>query len=323
MTFVSCEDNAPQSISEIQHYMVQDANIILLTLDGVRYEEFFNKDIFKNYWLKYAKESIVLGDPKHKSKLRVANPLIFSLPAYKTMHLGARTLCFTNKCTFTKKETLSEKLIRVNNWHYTKVAVISSWFKVCYAATQSMDNILHSCGQESLDLIGHEKINIQQKKDPPNWNGRKDKYTFAHGMKFIENNKPRFLHLSLLDSDEHAHQGEWDKYISSLRTYDLYINRLFTLLTKMKDYGSKTTVIITTDHGRGKGKKWKSHGTNWHARKIWMTLRGPDIPQIGSISHKREINHLHIRPFIEMLLGIDDIKGAERINKLLSQNLAE
>mgnify|MGYP003974989095 FL=1 len=246
-----------------------------------------------------------------------------SLPAYKTIHSGKRSFCFTNNCGFPKEETLSEKLLRVHNWHQSKVAIISSWFNICYSAVRSLKNVLNSCGNKPLRLSDHDEININQTIDLPSWEGRKDKYTFQHAVKYIINHRPRFLHLALLDSDEWAHKNDWKNYIKSLKKYDLYIDQLFKLLENLGDYGNKTTVIITTDHGRGKGKKWTSHGKTWHARKIWMALKGPNIPHKGPIDHKYEVNHLHIRPIIELLLGVKDIYGKKRILKLFKDQLIQ
>ncbi|MCO4793662.1 MAG: sulfatase-like hydrolase/transferase [Bacteriovoracaceae bacterium] len=311
---LSCRESA---ITEFQSRVGDKGNVILLTLDGVRYEEFFNKDIFRTFWDEHASKGIVLGDPKKKSRARIANTVMLSLPGYKTMHEGSRVWCRTNKCGPSKKETLGEKLKRVKSWNNHEVGIISSWGKICDAAMRKERSLFHSCGDMKVKLPGHFYLNEMQEADTPIWGGRYDKYTFEHGMKFIEDKKPRFLHLSLLDSDEYAHDDEWDGYMRSLYNYDLYIDRLYTLLDQMGEYGKNTTVIITTDHGRGKGDKWTGHFFNWNSRKIWMVVKGPHVPARGSISHKRKITHLHIRPFTELMLGIKEIKGKHRILDLI------
>lgn len=304
-------------IEEFQSKIGQNGNVILFTLDGVRYEEFFNKDLLPTFWREHAEKGIVLGDPKKKSKVRIANTVMLSLPGYKTMHKGGRVLCRTNKCGPAKVETLGEKLQRMKGWSGTDISIISSWHKICDAAMRQKRTLFHSCGDKKIDLPGHFYTNEMQEADPPIWGGRYDKYTFEHGMKIIENHRPRFMHLSLLDSDEYAHSGDWDGYIRSIQKYDDYIDQLYALLDQMGEYGENTTVIITTDHGRGKGDKWEGHFFNLNSRKIWMVIKGPHVPAKGSISHKRKISHLHIRPFIELMLGVKKIKGKHRLLDLI------
>lgn len=312
--FSSCRQD---STRDIQDNLTGNANVILFTLDGVRYEEFFDKQIFEKFWRVHAKKGIVLGDPSRSSKVRTANTVSLSLPAYRTIHTGERTWCRTNNCDHVRTETLMEKLNRVKNWDHKKVAVISSWKKICRAAMREESSVYHNCSNTPLEEPGHEDLNTQQESDLPPWNhARRDKYTFEHGLRFIKNQRPRFLHLSLLDSDKFAHDRDWNSYIASLRTYDDYIERLYGLLEGMGEYGKKTTVIITTDHGRNAKDRFHSHVLSWHARKIWMVIKGADIPARGSLSHNKKITHLHIRPFTELLLGVKEIKGKNRLFNL-------
>lgn len=277
----------------------QGQNIILITLDGVRYQEFFNKEIFPKFWSEHAKQGIVLGDPSKKSKVRVANIMSLSLPAYRTIHTGRRTLCKTNNCKHTKRKTVSEVISKKLNLPFEKVAVIGSWKNICRAAMRKDESILHSCGLEPFPLPGHEGINVKSVNDLPVWeNAKKDKYTWQHGFKYIKDHKPRLLTLSFDDSDEYGHDKMWNGYIQSLKDYDNKIDELFKLLSSMGEYGKNTLVFITTDHGRGK-KRWWGHTLMRQARPIWMYLKGPGIPAKGSISHKKKITHLHIKPFIE------------------------
>ena len=305
-------------MTTIQEGLTKDANVVLLTLDGVRYQEFFDKKIFTRYWNSYASKGIVIGDPDQKSKVKVSNLMVLSLPGYRSMHLGSRSFCYSNNCGNVKRQTVGEKVLEQLSLASEKVAIISSWSMVCKAGMQKESKLFNSCGDRPVESNGHEEINTQQAGDhPTKWSGRFDKYTFAHGIKYLEQKKPRFMHLSLLDSDEHAHDDNWKGYLNSLKAYDLYIDRLFKKLLELGEYGKRTTVIITTDHGRGKGKKWTGHTLSPAAAKIFMAFHGPDIPNKGSVSHKKKITHLHLRPLIELILGLKKIKGRHRLSDLV------
>ena len=291
-------------LSSCRDFQPRGKNVIFITLDGVRYQEFFNKDIFKKFWDQHASKGIVLGDPDKKSKVRVANIMSLSLPAYRTIHTGRRTLCKTNNCKHTKRETFSERIKKKLNLPHHKIAILGSWDAICRGAMRKSKAVLHSCGTEDFPVEGHEELNFKSQTDLPVWkNARLDKYTWAHGFKYIKEHEPRLLTLSMDDSDEYGHDKEWENYLQSLREYDQKIHELFKLLKTMGEYGENTLVFITTDHGRGK-KKWWGHTLMRQARPIWMSLAGPGIPAKGSISHRKKVTHLDIKPFIEKYLGV-------------------
>ncbi len=53
-----------------------------------------------------------------------------------------------------------------------------------------------------------------------------------------------------------------------------------------EQYREKTTMIITTDHGRGTSPKdtWRHHGNKVsNAGQIWIAIIGPDSPALGEI----------------------------------------
>ncbi len=227
-----------------------------------------------------------------------------SLPAYITIHTGKRTLCKTNDCGHIKRESLSEKVRRKLVLPFEKVAVLGSWNGICRGALRENSLVLNSCGDTDFILPGHEDINLESRKNPPVWdNARLDKYTWQHGFRYIKNHRPKLITLSMNDSDEYGHDRQWDNYIKSLKAYDQKIHELFLLLDSMPEYKKDTMVFITTDHGRGK-KRWWGHTLMRQARPIWMFLTGPGIPKKGSISHKKKVTHLQIKPFIEGFLGI-------------------
>ena len=73
-------------------------------------------------------------------------------------------------------------------------------------------------------------------------------------------------------------------------------------------YKNKTTLIITTDHGRGKylNDKWGSHGaTIPNAQNVWAAIIGPDTPSKGEITNSKTIYTNQIAATIAHLLGFD------------------
>jgi hypothetical protein len=58
---------------------------------------------------------------------------------------------------------------------------------------------------------------------------------------------------------------------------------LWAQLQSNPSYKDQTTLIISTDHGRGSGPEdWKEHGTGQPgSENIWIAVIGPDTPALG------------------------------------------
>lgn len=297
-------------------------NAILVTLDGVRWQEFFHgidaqlggttaagTPIFSSFWSELATESIVFGDRRSADDLIVANTELISLPAYQSIMAGSVQDCLTNHCGRVRTETLQERLVRELNLRKTDVATIASWDRIADAVESREGVSFVNAGLIPLDDQTQDPelnaLNRQQVKDSPPWdNARYDKYTFAHAMRYLKTHRPRFMFISLNDSDELAHRGQYQSYIKTLHLYDRWIKELVMTLKGMGDYGANTTLIVTTDHGRGDGSSWTEHGARFpEAKYIWLFGRGPFIQQ-NRATFGSGYSHLDIRPTIEAALGL-------------------
>jgi len=194
------------------------------------------------------------------------------------------------------------------------VATIASWDKVGRAVEHKRGAHFVNAGKVLLvdpeGLAGADEINAAQGATGPTEEARWDEHTFAHGIRYLQAHRPRFLHISLNDSDEYGHLGDLPAYLESLRTYDRNMIALVDALESMGTYGQRTTLIVTTDHGRGSADRWKSHGANPESAAIWMYARGPHTLQAGIRKDGGEFTHLDLRPTIERLLGLCPLDGA-------------
>ncbi|MEO5970256.1 MAG: alkaline phosphatase family protein [Bdellovibrionia bacterium] len=314
---------------------ISKPNVILLMLDGVRWQEFFHGSdplldlgvnepkIFKYIKSTIGNGSFISGDRKNGSEATISNTRLISLPAYQSIMAGKTTACKFNSCGRISVETLQENILTKLNLQKTEVATIASWDEILNAVEHQEGRTFVNAGvrevREGVVDSTTVLLNKKQKEDSPSWDGRKDEYTFAHAINYLKNNKPRFLFISLNDSDEWAHKGNYPQYISTLKGYDDKIKNLFDTLNEMDDYGRSTTVIITTDHGRGNGNSWGGHGTGTPESKyIWIYGRNPGKNLMNGSNKTSKSNrveqkngvgaggytHLDIRPTIEKLLGL-------------------
>src|SRR5262249_41676944 len=117
----------------------------------------------------------------------------------------------------------------------------------------------------------------------------------------------RFMFISLNDSDEWGHKGEYGSYVESLRQYDQWLKELIMTLEQMGEYGEHTTLLVTTDHGRGELGNWKNHGPLISDSKfIWLYGRSPYTRKQAVLPVER-YTHIDIRPTIEAALRLTPV----------------
>ncbi len=126
-------------------------------------------------------------------------------------------------------------------------------------------------------------------------------------LEFIETHRPKFFYLSLGEMDDWAHERRYDRYLETIHLFDDALGELWTLLQSMETYRGKSTVIITTDHGRGKSlDDWPSHGGNVPGSdETWIAVLGPDTPAHGEIADAPEYSQSHIASTILAFYGLD------------------
>lgn len=266
-------------------------NVIFITWDGVRWQDFFTRDAsapFKQLWSKHAPRCTVFGDPSKGQRFDASNAAFKSLPSYQELMVGGPVPCANNGCGRVKSETLVDGLVRAGFGE--RMAVVASWDEIRDAVSSSAKEL------PFVDVGRHDG-------DPPApWGeARRDADTWRRAMAALEK-RPRFLWISLNDADEWAHRGSRDTYLSTLSRYDTWFDELVTKLAGMKGYGERTTIIVTTDHGRGDGADWTTHNASLPmAKQIFAFALGPGT---GGAARVELANHHAVRPTIEALLGV-------------------
>jgi phosphopentomutase len=91
------------------------------------------------------------------------------------------------------------------------------------------------------------------------------------------------MYVSFGETDDWAHQRRYDLVLDDLHALDDWFHELWTTLQGVPAYRGSTTLIITTDHGRGRTPRdWTDHGDDVPgAGEIWLAVIGPDTPDVG------------------------------------------
>ncbi|MBL0171179.1 MAG: alkaline phosphatase family protein [Gemmatimonadaceae bacterium] len=93
---------------------------------------------------------------------------------------------------------------------------------------------------------------------------------------------PRVLFIGYGETDNWAHADRYDRYLQSAHQVDAYLAELWANVQANPATRDSTTLIVTTDHGRGAGLRWTEHGADVDgAERIWIAVMGPGIPALG------------------------------------------
>ena len=216
------------------------------------------------------------------SKVNLTNKMLFSFPGYNEILTGKAddSSINSNDKIPNPNETVLEQYAK--NYNPTKVAAFASWDVFDYIINEERSNVYTNCGFEpssDFPLSSDEKLlNQLQKQISSPWETvRLDGFTHQFAKAYINKHKPNLIFISYGETDDFAHDGDYESYLKSIKNTDALIKDLWEfcehfyfnvdgLVNRYNYYKDKTTFIITTDHGRGTNpiESWKSHGIRSH-----------------------------------------------------------
>jgi len=274
-------------------------NIILITLDGVRWQEVFNgvdlelienkkftknsallKEMFLSddnkkrqqkllpFFGNYInKKGILIGNKNEGSVLKLTNDQLFSYPGYNEILTGfADSSITSNDKIYNKNKTILE-LLNSNENYSGRVAAFCSWDVFPFIINDKRSGVPVSAGYSNLESDKLSKLesfieNYQTMMPLFRDNVRYDLFTHILSMEHIRNRTPKAVYISYDETDSFSHAGSYDDYIGSLHNTDKMIEELWTYLQDQPFYKDNTYMFITTDHGRGDGDVTNSMWTN-------------------------------------------------------------
>jgi len=314
-------------------------NVFIITLDGVRWQEIFkgadsallqNKDFVKNvdlmlqqfwditpeqrrrrllpfFWSVIAKQGQLMGNRDIENKVNVDNRYKISYPGYNEIFTGYPDKIFIPNLALNNPNSNVLAFLNNQKEYKGKVAAFCSWRMFPFILNEKKSKLLVNAGYEALtDSDGANLvINSIQKNIAHVGNTRHDLLTYEAAKNYIEMHHPKVLYLGLGETDEFAHHGAYDKYLQKLHQADAMIAELWYLVQTDPFYKNNTSLIITTDHGRGrKASNWHTHGF-WIAGsgETWLAMLGNGIEAAGELTQKQQVYQKQIASTISSLLG--------------------
>ncbi len=315
-------------------------NIFIITTDGFRWQEVFTgadsilisnphyttdtaltmdmywdasaierrKKLMPFLWNVVAKKGQLFGNRLLGNKMDMKNIYKISYPGYNEIFTGHADLRFIpntkiNNTNINVLEYLNQQPAYAGN-----VAVFSSWNVFPYILNEQRSNLPVNSGYEMMEedtLTNNTIINKVQSGCPVKNHTRLDMLTYVSAREYITAKHPRILFLGLGETDESAHEGQYDRYLQQATMVDKMIADLWYYVQTDPFYKDNTTFIITTDHGRGNiSKSWHTHGLfTKGSGETWLAIIGAGIAPAGEINDNQQHYGNQIVQTIAKLLG--------------------
>lgn len=298
LTLASCRSPAPEA----------PQNLILVTIDGLRWQEFFGgaeaglidpedggvsdpevmrrENLLPFLWGTVARHGQIFGASETAPAL-VTNGLNFSFPGYAEMLCGvADSRVDSNDKRANPNPTVFGYLNRLPGFA-GRVGVVASWDVFAWIHNSQSNGVFAQAGWNPMaggDADPRVRaFNQRQAGLPRLWpSACFDALTIDAALLYLEREQPRVLHIAFDETDEWAHERRYDLYLDAARRTDEFIQRLWQKLQSMPAYRDRTTLLVTTDHGRGDGREWIRHGKAVRgSERIWIAAMGPGILPLG------------------------------------------
>ncbi len=344
---VCCAVLALDSIGSSARQPPSIANVLVVTMDGMRWQEVFGglqaemltkeaggvsdatplhqrfggataaqrrEKLMPFLWTTVAKSGQIFGDPSHNSIARVTNGLWFSYPGYNEMLSGfPDPRVDSNDRNWNPNVTVLEWLNHRPGYR-ARVAAFASWELLPWILNEKRSGIPCNGDGPPVTKAGTERerlINDFSADLPPYWGEtRFDAPTGFGALEYLRNHQPRVLYVMLGETDEWAHGRRYDLYLDSAQRNDRFIRRLWETAQSMSQYANRTALVLATDHGRGEtARDWTDHGRKVPAaERIWMAVMGPGVRYLG-IRTGVTVTQSQVAATVAALLGEDYTKA--------------
>jgi len=349
----SCTSAKAQIEPMVEKIVVDDSQkVILITIDGLRWQELFsgadsllvaNTDYVKDtislkkkfwnsdfkerrkalmpfFWNTIAKEGAIYGNREFENKVDITNKHGFSYPGYNEILCGFADDVRVNSNDKNPNPNVTV-LEYLNNTDQLKgkIAAFASWDVFPYIINEERSGIPVNAGFEPVTDNPNttEKIlnKCQSETHSPWHNVRLDVYTHNYALEHLKKKHPKLLYIAYGETDDFGHDGRYDFYLEAAKRTDDFIKELWNFTQQDPFYKNNTTIIITTDHGRGTQplEEWKSHGygLKYHdveynikgSEETWIVLLGNQIQAKGEVKNKGQLYNSQIASTIAYLLG--------------------
>jgi hypothetical protein len=325
-------------------------NVILVTTDGLRWQEVFRgaeesllskapggvadveglkrafwRDrpeqrraaLLPFFWDVLARHGQLYGNADAGSAAKVTNGKNFSYPGYNELLTGAADPRIDSNDKKPNPNVNVLEWLNAKPAYRGRVAAFGAWDVFPYILHEERSGVPVTAGWEPIsgdDLSDRQRLlNDLIASTHRLWGETEiyDSLMFEAALEHLKRRKPRVLYIAFGETDEFAHEGRYDHYLNSAHRFDASLRRLWDTLQAMPEYAGQTSLVVSTDHGRGDPPDgWKSHGARIPgAENIWIGVLGPDTPALGMRRDCSPVTQSQVAATVAALLGEDFREG--------------
>lgn len=251
--------------------------------------------------------------------LLASGPNFVSLPGYLELVTGrTQHACRSNQCELSGVRTLFDE------WREQRPgdrrAVFTSWDGLgqIFSPAPRLAGLTGKASafraQEQGSLPGpltralerHEKMGAS----PGHGDYLPDAVTAEVAERYLREYRPNLLMISLGDTDECAHDGNYTGYLDALHESDRVIGRVAALLKTWEELGSSVSLWVSSDHGRE--RSFRGHGAFApESARSWLLAAGTTIRARGFAPSQKPRRLADIAPTVRHLAGLPPAVSAD------------
>jgi len=320
-------------------------NVFLVIADGVRWQEVFtgadpllltdaggnwtaedelkskywNEDprvrrrlLFPFLWDTVATQGQLFGNQQSGSVARVTNPFWFSYPGYNEMSTGVADKRIDSNEYGPNPNTTVFEWLNAKRGFAGKVEVFGTWAAFADIFNGKRSGLPIRTGGTLVDAndkspqgeLLNELYRTTTRLEGPD---PFDSFLHVVVREHLGTHKPRVMFIGYGDTDNWQHMGRYDNLLETAHSFDGFVADLWRQIQSSPDYKDRTTLIISTDHGRGSGPvEWRDHGTGQKGSdSIWIAVIGPDTPPLGERVAVPAVTQSQIAATVAELVGED------------------
>jgi hypothetical protein len=283
-------------------------------------------------WQVIAKQGQIFGNRDKGSDAYVTNKMFFSYPGYN------ETLCgFPDDERIHSNDNIPNPNVTVLEWLKNRpgftesdsdIAAFGAWDVIANVFNPQRSHLTANAGYVPLTLTPStpelDLLNQLKLETPRVWDDEAfDAIPFHTAVEYMKLKHPKILYISLGETDDWAHGGQYTEYLDSAHRVDAYLRAIWELAQSIPEYRGNTTLIFSPDHGRGKApKKWRDHGQKVPDSKyIWMMFLGPDTQPLGERAKIAPVTQSQIAATLAAFLGQDYAADVSKAGKPIADVL--
>ena len=262
------------------------------------------------FWSTIAAQGQLHGNRARDSRVDVTNPHRFSYPGYNEILTGfVDPRIDSNNKVPNPNRTILEFANQQPAFR-GRVAAFGSWDRFPFIINEERSGVPVNAGFETATGAGLSSKEVALNELQPQTHSpwaevRLDVFTHNYALEYLKRARPRLLYIAYGETDDFAHDQDYDFYLQAARRTDAFIRELWQWLQSDAEYRNRTTLIITTDHGRGSGTRWNTHGDDVEgAQHIWIAMLGAGISARGEVSGGQHYQN-QVAATISELLGLN------------------